>query len=233
MSRSPSPYDYFGRREEAHETKPSVLQNLAASVTVLGTFYAFWQQSIGIAVFLFLTSLVTIVPVHGAMFKNAIRNWNQKRRRNQAAVRYRVELGEFVQRTVESVNTGRVDTVLYAIERIDRRLLQGIHPSSICELLRADLQLIERLRAQEAFAIITQRLISTVIILDNAFVQQTLQNVRTVTQEKPLAPHDRDQLDKALARWDRFLEDFESFVRKLNRDGSWEFNSYFERAGRT
>ena len=231
MQRSALPYDGLLQGEiDRVVPKDDLFHRLAVGIPAVAAIVAVWQQNIPVAAFVFLTALVAAILTHGNRIATAAQHWNLKRRRNRAAYRHRKKLGDLIGRILEFTNSGRVDSVLHAFESIGSGLLQGIHPSSITEPLRFDLQLIDQLKKRD-LVVSYERFLQAVLTFNTGFVHQTLQKLRTAQDQKQYST-EREEMDRALARWDRFLDDVEDFMRKLNREGDFEFNVSFERAGR-
>ncbi len=70
------------------------------------------------------------------------------------------------------------------------------------------------------------------VLIHNGFVLPLLQKLRSESWRNQVTPHYREEINKSLARWDRFLDDLEEFQRMLNREGDFKFNVYFGQAGR-
>jgi hypothetical protein len=231
MSRHVSAYDSFSQPATDDRQTKSAAQNLPIWIqTVAVVLGLVWHQST-LAVIVAVCTAVTVASFHGSTFLSWIRARRLMSTQDRVARQCRPELHDFFLRFLESQNTGRIDCIASVASSINHALFEGIQPGSIAELVRPDLQAIERIRSGADFMVAYQRLTQTVILVASAFVLPLVQRLRSEPWKDQINPSSRQEMNKALAQWDHFLEALDEFQRKLNREGKWNFNSYFGRAG--
>src|SRR5437867_4445529 len=103
--------DFFSEPAATETPKPHVLQTLAWLIPVVGTIVSISRQDFRLAVFVFLSGLVVVVPMHGTAITKSIRKFLLNRTRNRVAVQSKSELKRFYGRFLECTNNSRSDSL--------------------------------------------------------------------------------------------------------------------------